>query len=1024
MARRFSGVGGATNLSVIVSGINNLGPGLAHARTDVNQFVRHVSTKQQKMDRVLKTSRGNWVYWAAGIAAASIAAESYFVRAATTIQTEWTNVTTLLPHATQEMTDRMKKSLLEQATFVGVDWMDAINSSYQTVSAVFTAPIDQRRMLVASENLARAIKIPLGEATRLIIAGANAFEEGSDQFSRISDLYTVGIRYGVTTGEEMVATLAKVLPMAKALGYGLEEVVAAHAALTNAGLDSAEAAVNQRQMYVQLLQVAQDVGKQFKLIYGLSPKQFVANGASFLELMEAVEHVSQKSGQAYAELFGRVQASTAAQILTSQRGMEIVGLAIEDTADAAQIAANKVRETVQYQLDRMNANYKKAVVDMGESLMPLHLGFKRLGLTITDAIGISDTDEVRARGALLKFNAIMDESEGLTWRNQEALEELVTTVDDFTKSIGHSTTEFDNWREGLAAFRAAVSTDIQTFDNENEVYRILFGLNPNTIQKVLDELESGEAFGASASLFEFAEKAMSGDFGYDAFDAGETPFSSRAREGWRESVELIASIRRELELTGATTEDITQFFDVLSDAAGTVSDQLDTDFVVAWEQVSTVMGKAVEHGFNYNDVLTELMEHLQNTGDWKVFNAELERYTTILEQRALWVNSEFVEDLELIGRSAANTAGDIDGLTEAVYEYSEQLIATSYTDRLIDQLTGTGGLAGGELGNVMETRAEINKRWWSRHNEDLAKNVFDFNTAWMDAQWSHRIGIYDQEFDQEKEFQEWKRRELEQTNEYYNIIIDRINEVKYGTEDWINLQVTANNLLDHAEEVYNMIASSGFDVGAAYDSEQFSRGTGRYANAFDSGNYLAHGDYITRQDEILRARLLDIQHLSKGLSGQDLFSNQSEQRRILDELYSLGQMSPPDKRTALGASQKEQWDIEDLMHDLGNIGTGDYLNILKNRQGFWKAVGLETEVLRIERQIQQIEERAADDLGRVVASPIVKAIEEVNDTLRDGFGRIIEVSPGTDSRGRAVAGMGLEYAATRNRSRMPITTRR
>ena len=455
--RRFSGVGSNSRLTVVVDGVNKLGPTLNSSSAQINRFAKRTTTSNAKVGRSFAAIVPKVVSMAAAAVGAFVSISNASTRAAAQIESEWVNVTTLLPDYTKSMTDNMKEDLLNAATSLGVEWNDAIRSNYQTVSAVFTDPQEQRRMFAAADNLARAIRVPLAEATRLIIAGANAFGKTSEEFGEIADLYTTGIRFGVTTGEEMVTTLGKVLPVAQGLGLSLREVVAAHAALTNAGLDSAEAAVNQRQMYTQLLQVQQDVVVQFEKIIGQTPAQFIETGHTYVELMESIKKVQELSGHSIFDMFGRVQSANAAAILTSTQGLDIFTQAYEDSQGAAENAAKKVRQTVEYEMQQLDRLTQAAWVNLGEKLTPVTLGIKRGFADILDEIGLIDKQNLKIERSWSKFNDVIEESPDLlnpTTEGIARIEEKIIELNKATNLLGKNISQQAESVEEAALFGA------------------------------------------------------------------------------------------------------------------------------------------------------------------------------------------------------------------------------------------------------------------------------------------------------------------------------------------------------------------------------------------------------------------------------------------------------------------------------------------------------------------------------------------------------------------------------------------
>ena len=284
------------------------------------------------------------------------------------IDRAWADVTTLLPTYTEKATDQMYAHVRKFAVRTGNDLEDSINATYRAVSALFTTPYEQSQILSAADTLSKAIKIDLNTAVQLIISSLNAFNMEASQTDDIVDSLTTAIRFGVTTGEEFAKVVSKTLQPAKALGFGLKEVTAAHAALTNAGISSAEAATYQRRALVEMLRDQNDLNDAYKEFYGSTIREAVRSGTEYAEVWNNISKLATDAGYSLFELFGRVQGAQAAVVLTGEKGQEVFELTMQNYGGAAEEAANKIRDTLQHDINQLKASWDETKISLSEGI--------------------------------------------------------------------------------------------------------------------------------------------------------------------------------------------------------------------------------------------------------------------------------------------------------------------------------------------------------------------------------------------------------------------------------------------------------------------------------------------------------------------------------------------------------------------------------------------------------------------------------------------------------------------------------
>jgi len=358
-------VGAGTHLNIILNAINATGPGLGAASRDVSRFSQHVVQQQRFVNSALRSGGSAWAGWGSlAVIAAGVAGDAM---SDFQISNErlWADVETLVNTKLPQNLKKLRDHQYELAASYGVGIQETIESTYKTISAVYTDPVDQRRMFLAAENLSKAIRIPFQEATQLIIAGTRGTGRLSDSFMEVADAFTLAIRYGVTTGEEMAASLGKVVPYADRLNVSLKEVTASYAAITTAGVRGPEAATYLRQMLTQMADADQVINKLFRQHYGEGADQMLRDGAALLEVINKAVALAEKVNIPITTMFGRVQAGTAISVLAEEQNQRIYNLTMARASGAAEKEASKIRETTQYELSKMSAQFGLAANKIG-----------------------------------------------------------------------------------------------------------------------------------------------------------------------------------------------------------------------------------------------------------------------------------------------------------------------------------------------------------------------------------------------------------------------------------------------------------------------------------------------------------------------------------------------------------------------------------------------------------------------------------------------------------------------------------
>lgn len=278
-------------------------------------------------------------------------------------------VFTLLPGISQTAMDDLTGQVKDFSKEFGVLPEETVPALYQAISA--GVPQDN-----VFDFLETAQKAALGGVTNLetavdgISSVVNAYGADVIGAGEASDLMFTAVRLGKTTFEELSASLFNVTPTASALGIQFGDVTAALAAMTAQGVPTSVATTQLRSLFVELGKEGTKVGDIFEEAAGQSFPDFIASGGDVEGALEILTGASEDTGVALSDMFGSVEAGSAALVLT---GSDAFSNALDEMADSAG-ATDTAFETMDQGIGRSFQKIKVvisvALADIGEKIAP------------------------------------------------------------------------------------------------------------------------------------------------------------------------------------------------------------------------------------------------------------------------------------------------------------------------------------------------------------------------------------------------------------------------------------------------------------------------------------------------------------------------------------------------------------------------------------------------------------------------------------------------------------------------------
>lgn len=302
---------------------------------------------------------------AAGLGAGAVASVASFAD----LEKGMNEVFTLLPGISQDAMGELTDDVKTFAKDFGVLPNDVVPALYQALSA--GVPKDNVfEFLEVGQKAALGGVTDLNTAVDGISSVVNAYGDDVIGAAEASDLMFTAVRLGKTNFEELSASLFNVVPTASALGVGFEDVTAALAAMTAQGVPTSVATTQLRQLFVELSKEGTKTSEIFEEAAGQSFADFIAAGGNTAEALEVLVGASEDTGVALQDMFGSVEAGSAALSLTGSDAFVDSLEAMGESAGSTDAAFEQMDQGLSRTWDRIKATFATTLADIGERLAP------------------------------------------------------------------------------------------------------------------------------------------------------------------------------------------------------------------------------------------------------------------------------------------------------------------------------------------------------------------------------------------------------------------------------------------------------------------------------------------------------------------------------------------------------------------------------------------------------------------------------------------------------------------------------
>lgn len=272
-------------------------------------------------------------------------------------------------------TDGLKKKMLEVSDATGVTADELNQSLYSALSAGIPVTEDMSEATAFLESSAKLAKAGFTDMDTALSATAktlNAYGLDTSEADRIQKILIQTQNKGITTVDELGASLSQVTPTAAAFGVSFENVGAALSNMTAQGTPTAQATTQLNSLIAELGKSGTTGAKSLEKAAkgtqyaGMSFKQMMDAGVPLNQVLDMIQKSADDSGLSMVDMFSSIEAGKAALALSGENSAKFAENleAMGTSADVVGEAYDKVSDTLANKTDLI----KNSVKNLGISI--------------------------------------------------------------------------------------------------------------------------------------------------------------------------------------------------------------------------------------------------------------------------------------------------------------------------------------------------------------------------------------------------------------------------------------------------------------------------------------------------------------------------------------------------------------------------------------------------------------------------------------------------------------------------------
>jgi TP901 family phage tail tape measure protein len=317
------------------------------------------------------TSAGNATKVFSAAAGAALATSIKF---ASNFEDALGKVETIADTSKMSMSD-IKDAIEELSISTGKSTTELAEATYQAISAsVDTA--DAVDFVADATKLAKVGFSDTTTAVDVLTTTINAYGMEASDASKISDMLVQTQNDGKTTVAELGQTLGTVIPSAAALNVNLENVSAAMAQMTKAGINTSEATTYLKGMLNELSDSGSDVSAILQEKTGKTFGQLMESGSSLGDVLQILSDSVDGNSEEFKNLWSNTRAGTGALSILNQ-GVDSFNDEVDKMANSTGLLDSKIGalDTTSSKINKILNALKVTAQEIGdqvlEALLPI-----------------------------------------------------------------------------------------------------------------------------------------------------------------------------------------------------------------------------------------------------------------------------------------------------------------------------------------------------------------------------------------------------------------------------------------------------------------------------------------------------------------------------------------------------------------------------------------------------------------------------------------------------------------------------
>jgi len=256
-----------------------------------------------------------------------------------------------------------RESLIGVASEFGTDAASQAKSFYSIVSAGITDASAAQEALTAANQLATGGLASTEQSIDILTSALNSFKGENLGAKDAADILFSTVQSGKTTVSELAASFGQSFSAAASLGFTFKEAAAGLADLTTKGNNTATATTKLKSLFNSFIGVQSKLSGQSKELNDAFDLSTIKQRGLQQVLLD-IQNATGGSVIKLQELLGSTEAVSAFTSIASGEFQNFNDILAKDTAGAAESAADKIKNTLGFQLNQLQSNFGNLVLKL------------------------------------------------------------------------------------------------------------------------------------------------------------------------------------------------------------------------------------------------------------------------------------------------------------------------------------------------------------------------------------------------------------------------------------------------------------------------------------------------------------------------------------------------------------------------------------------------------------------------------------------------------------------------------------